>query len=292
MPDAFTRYRKRQSRKPSRMRSQTQVLLVCAAGGMVVVVGLVIVLLAGDRGAAPHGKSSVARRSKPVHEPHARRRSPSWRLGSPVPGGPRTLADLLEQPDQPARENGTVTGRLQAARLAMSRRDLPTARQCVVLAVELARSPTEEAEARRAQNLFACLDAFWRAVWDEAKTVGGGRETRISDKVVMIVEAEEGFLVIRVAGKSYMYTIESMPRALAVGLVEQRMRKTGGNADLPIGAFLAVDAQGDRQEARRRWQQAGKRGEALMGELSLAPPIQAAEAPGPQPRPAPAKASE
>jgi hypothetical protein len=30
----------------------------------------------------------------------------------------------------------------------------------------------------------------------------------------------------------------------------------------------------------------------LMGELSLAPPIQAAEAPGPQPRPAPAKASE
>ena len=179
----------------------------------------------------------------------------------------------MEQPDDAPIENDTVTAHLDTTRRAMAQRDLKVARLHTELAAELARSPTERGEVRRVQRLLGSLESFWGSVQEELRRLRSGQELSFEGTRIMVVNSSDGVLMVRASGKLRLYTVADMPRALAVTLAERGLPGGGPPASLHVGSFLAVDAQGDRRQARRRWQAAGDPGEALMPELELAPPV-------------------
>jgi len=191
---------------------------------------------------------------------------------APRPRGPQTLADLMALADDAPADQGTVTGLLDAARLAMSGRDLLTAEEHVRAAAAAARSPTECESARRIETLYRALAAFWRAVHDEAARLEGGEELPVGDAVVMIVEAGGGELVVRALGENYRYAVEDLPRRLALALALRRLPRGDPATHLAVGAFLAVDARGDVKQAAEHLRLAGADGHAVLAELTLAPP--------------------
>ncbi len=280
MPDALDRYRRRGKSSAGRAASQTKVLMILVVAGLVVAVGLAAALLSGN-GASPQrpSKSPAERSSRQTSSKSgSQRRKPGWRGGTAIPRGPRTLADLVQQdaasPEtgQGPIDNGTLTVRLELARLAMSRRDLEAAREQVRSADEMAASPTEQKETRRVQALLESLDSFWQAVRFESSRLRPGEQLAVRGKAAEVVRYGDAELTISVAGKSYVYTLEDMPPSLAVFLAERGLPGGDPRTNLHVGSFHAVDVKGDRVEARRRWQQAGEPGKALMPELEMAPP--------------------
>ena len=205
------------------------------------------------------------------------RRSPSseprvpWR-----PRGPETMADLMGTGDDTAIDVRTVTGRLAAARRAMWSRDLAAARGHVEAAVEAARTPTERTEVERVRKLLESLEAFWDAVHKALGQLESGGKLRVGDSTVIVVEARGEQLTVRAAGRSSTYRIAELPKELAVALAQQVLPKGQPTTDLHVGSFLSIDVDGDRHEARTRWDGAGADGKALLLELALALPVRVA----------------
>ena len=199
------------------------------------------------------------------------KRSPSsaprmtWR-----PRGPETMADLMSTGDDTAIDVRTVTGRLAAARRAMWSRDLAAARGHVEAAVEAARTPTERTEVERVRKLLESLEAFWDAVHKALGQLESGGKLRVGASMVTVAEARREQLTVRAAGRSSTYGIAELPQELAVALAQQVLPKGQPTTDLHVGSFLAVDVDGDRHEARTRWDRAGADGKALLLELALA----------------------
>jgi hypothetical protein len=184
------------------------------------------------------------------------------------------MADLMEQADNAPPDTRTTTGLLKAARLAMADRQLETARHHVEAAAAGARSPTERAEVQRVRKLLEALEAFWKAVGEQAGGLEAAEEVVVGRTRALVVEADRSRLVMKVSGKLRIYNVPNdLPGPLAVALAERHLGSRSPMANLRIGAFLAVDAKGDRQEARRRWDSAGAEGKALLPEIELAGPV-------------------
>jgi len=264
----------RYSVRPSSPRQSPTPWLV--AGGGVGVILLFLLIAAINSGKGPvtgkprtHPSTQVTKRSRPKQSSNrVRRRSPrgSWRGGTPPPSGPRTFEDLLADTGG-APENNTVTGQLTAARRAMSERELDKAHARLHAALDLARSPYELAEARRVEKLLSSLEKFWRAVHEEANTLRSAQELQVGDEYIILSEARDGVLTFRYAGRFVQYRPLEMPAKLAIALAERRLKPDRPESHLHVGSFLAIDARGDRQEARRRWEQAGEAGAELLPEL-------------------------
>jgi len=199
------------------------------------------------------------------------------------PRGPETMADLMQASDDTTIDANTITGKMAAARRAMWSRDLDTAGKHVEAAHPMARTPTERDEVGRVSALLDSLSAFWLAVGEAASRLEGADELDLDGTIVLVVEASPEELTVRVAGRNLTYAVGDLPGPLAVALAERRLPRGRATTDLSIGAFLAVDARGDRVSARTRWEQAGPGGKALLAELTLAPPLRAHEAAGSPP---------
>ncbi|NQT17790.1 MAG: hypothetical protein HQ582_33860 [Planctomycetes bacterium] len=196
------------------------------------------------------------------------------------PRGPSTLADLMQPDDGSTIDVNTVTGKMAAARRAMWSRDLDAAGKHVEAAGQIARTPTERDEVQRVSRLLDSLSAFWTAVRETASRLEGVDELDIGGTIALVVEASPQELTVRAAGRNLTYAVDELPGSLAVALAERRLPRGRATTDLSIGAFLAVDAGGDRGEARTRWEQAGADGKALLVELTLAPPVRSPESAG------------
>jgi len=229
----------------------------------------------GRRQAPPPSSSSRPTLAASADQRGRRRPSPE-RAGAPRPRGPQTMADLMREADDTAIDPDTVTGKLAAARRAMWSRDLDAARRHVEEAIEAARTSTERTEVERVHKLLKSLEAFWTAVRQAAGRLESGRELRVGETMVMVVEADGGSLTIRAAGQNRTYRVEDLPPGLAITLARQALPKGQSATDLHLGSFLAIDARGDRHDARAHWDRAGPDGKALLIELTLAPAVQAA----------------
>jgi len=159
-------------------------------------------------------------------------------------------------------------------------RDLDAAGKHVEAAGQIARTPTERDEVQRVSRLLDSLSAFWTAVRETASRLEGVDELDIGGTIALVVEASPQELTVRAAGRNLTYAVDELPGSLAVALAERRLPRGRATTDLSIGAFLAVDAGGDRGEARTRWEQAGADGKALLVELTLAPPVRSPESAG------------
>ncbi|MHC4401782.1 MAG: hypothetical protein ACYTG0_19090 [Planctomycetota bacterium] len=182
-------------------------------------------------------------------------------------------------PVDPPSETSKVPETLAAARRAMWSRDLSTARRHVEAAMAAAQSPAERSEAERVERMLQALDLFWHKVREGAAGLVSTQELWINDTPIIVVEAGDGRLTVRVNGMNYTYAVGDVPQKLAVALAELRLAENDPTTDLAVGAFLAIDHRGDRQAARTRWLRAGPEGAAFVPEIDLAPPL-ADSAPG------------
>jgi len=276
----------RPSRTPQRasngrMSKQAQMAIVCGAAGGVLVALLLVLGLVQSR-SGPDSSDSQAADSSGVSGAHAAARSsnktgsrssarrPSWRTGTPLPSGPRTLADLLTAPQEPLGEPGSGNVLLAAARQAMAGRNLDAARHHAEAAAEKAQTDEQKAEAQRVLRLLGHLEQFWKAVRAEAGTIQSGQELAVGEKRLIILEASTRGLAFRHEGKFYSMQIDELPVPIAVALAQRRLGTDSPVAHLCVGAFLAVDPKGDRHKAREHWQQAGTTGRLLLPEIEAA----------------------
>jgi hypothetical protein len=274
LPDPLSRTRR--TRPPARRKGPPLAFIwlgVAAAG----VLMLIIVLAAGEGESAPQKRARKPARKAPS-KPVAASQLPRPSL-SPMPTGPRTLADLMGAPDDGPPDSVTVTSHLAAARSAMAARDVAGMRREVEAARRLAQSPTELGECERVDLLAKSLTAFWKGVETECGRLRSGQELAIGKERMMVVEARADLLTVREAGKIRLYMREDMPAPLAVALAERGLKNSDPNIDLHVGTFHAVDRLGDRSTARRQWTKAGELGQKLLPELDMPTDMPAERAP-------------
>lgn len=194
--------------------------------------------------------------------------SPSLRLSrAPMPNGPTSLADLLEKADDSPANLGTVTGDLAAARQAMAHRDLEAAQKHIEAARRAAHAPREKDEVERLQKMLYTLQAFWKAVHEMFGHLRTLEELKIDGQIILVAEADKDQIILRSAGRNQIYGKENLPGKLAIYLAERGLAAGEKTRQLCFGTFHALDAQGNRQEARRCFQQAGAEGQAFMAEI-------------------------
>ena len=115
------------------------------------------------------------------------------------------------------------------------------------------------------QLLTTCVDRFWQAVDAELKRLVPGDELDLAGTKVAVVESNPKSLTLHLVGKSEKHSRAALPGPWALAVAEHRFDNSSANK-LFLGAFLAVDLQGDRQRARQIWQKA-QPDEPTAGEL-------------------------
>jgi hypothetical protein len=276
-------------------------LIICgASGALALALGLALWLGPGNEPArAPLSQANGAAGQQEAPAPRPERKASENGQGNrgsgdqqpsprpaPRPRGAETMADLVGVRDHTPAHVSTVTGKLTAARRAMWSRDLAAAHQHVDAADRQAQTPTERDETQRLGELLDALEAFWTAVRHGAERLEAADELHLGDRPVLVVEADAERLIIRDAGQNFTYPMQDLPSEVALALATRTTPQGHPTTNLWVGAFLAVDKRGDRQEARTRWQQAGEEGNALLPELALAPPPEPPQAEPKAPSPA------
>ena len=173
----------------------------------------------------------------------------------------------MDQADAPP--DGTVFELLKAAQLALSGRDMATAGGHIATAAKLAKTPAEREFVGRVQTLYESVDVFWKSVHQAAGQLRNGEQLPTGDTTVMIVDVNDEGLLVRASGENRRYAVRDLPVHIAVALAERRLIRDQLRAHLCVGAFLAVDAQGDRRQAFEDLQKAGPQGQDLIAVLEL-----------------------
>lgn len=161
-----------------------------------------------------------------------------------------------------------VLDALRVARKALAERDLERADQQIDLAIVSAGDMSPELAARieREQALAAAVRAFWEAVGQSMSQLEGAEELKVADSIAIVVEVDGEIIIIREGGRNQRYSIRRtrnarpLPARLAQALAERWLKADDPSRTLVIGAFLAVDPQGDLAKARDYVQEAEQKG--------------------------------
>lgn len=165
-------------------------------------------------------------------------------------------------------------------RSAMAGRDYPAAQAAIAQAEKLKGDPAFDAELARVVELEGYVERFWQAVGKGAKSLEGALELKIGEKIVSVVEFANGTLVLHVDGQNRRYSQKDMPAKVALTLAQQVLPPDRPVNRVFFGAFLAMDAKGDRNLARQEWDAAARGGvdvKPLLPELDTeapAPPVE------------------
>ncbi len=129
-----------------------------------------------------------------------------------------------------------------------------------------------QAEVQRLELLTKYVKGFWEAVDRGAAAALNAGELMVDGVPVAVVDYDRRLFVIRAAGQNKRYTVNDLPAKLALVLAQLEMKKESANNKVYFGAFLALDAKGDRRLARAAWEEAGRGGvdvAALLPELEI-----------------------
>ena len=175
-------------------------------------------------------------------------------------------------PADPQKEAAYRRG-VAATRLAMSKRDPIGAKLQLKAVAALAQTPEEEAEVARLDTLIDNLREFWKTMAQVTSGFQPAQEFTVNGAPVIVVEAGATRVTLRYDGRNQTFAIKSLPRPLVDVFVQASFADNAANKVL-YGTFLASDPQGDRQLARKVWQQAiaaGQEIKDLLAELDAAP---------------------
>ena len=176
---------------------------------------------------------------------------------------------------------------LAAIRAALAGRSLADANTSVERAVALKGEVEYDTELLRLEMLAKYVVAFWEAVDKGAMKSLNAGELMVGKKLCSVVDYDRRLFVIRSEGENKRYTLETIPAQLALVLSQLHLPADIAANKVYFGAFLAMDAKGDRQIAQQYWQEAARGGaevQSLLPELQLA--LAAAAIPLPEVSPA------
>ena len=156
-------------------------------------------------------------------------------------------------------------GQIAAAWQALAHRDVAAAKTAIATAGKLAAGADQKKEAAQMLYLAGSIEQFWRDVDAELKRLQPGDELELRGTKVGVVESKADSLTLHIEGKNQKKSRAALPGRWALALAEHRFDNSPANKR-KLGAFLAVDPQGDRQQARKVWKEA-QRGEPAAGEL-------------------------
>jgi hypothetical protein len=167
---------------------------------------------------------------------------------------------------------------LRELRAAMGARDLAAIKAKFEAASKLKGGDVAyETELNRLELLGNYVTQFWQAVDRAGRTMQAGepRELKIGDTIGIFVEYENKTLIIKVAGQLRTYPLQTMPAKVALMVAQQELDPKNAKNKIFFGAFLLMDAKGDRKLAKQMWDEAA-RGKAdvkfLLPELDVEQP--------------------
>ena len=142
--------------------------------------------------------------------------------------------------------------------------------------------PAYDAELARLEDLTAYSLALWVHVESVLQKIFDITELKVGETLTAPVDYQGGTLTIRVAGQNREYTRQTMPARLVLALAQQKMLPDNPANKVHFGAFLALDAKGDKKLARQLWNEAAQTGidlARLLPELDVPPIPVPAQAP-------------
>jgi len=164
-------------------------------------------------------------------------------------------------------EKAAVDRSLAASRSAMAERNFARVDEQLNLAMLEASSSESLVAIDRMRALDEAYREFWHAVRESCKGLKAVDELEIDGKKMIVIDADAEHLSVRADGQIRDYKIEKLPSAMALSLAEQWLNPNDPNSKVVVGAFLAVDPKGDRQQARQLWQAAAGRGSSIAKTL-------------------------
>ena len=122
-------------------------------------------------------------------------------------------------------------------------------------AKQFAQSGEDDMEIARMESLATYVAGFWNGVRESMKGLQVTDELQFNGTVAAVVDSDANGITLHTPGKNHEFTIRNMPASLAMTLAQRWFDQSAANK-LCLGAFQAVDPQGDKGEARRFWESA------------------------------------
>jgi hypothetical protein len=170
-------------------------------------------------------------------------------------------------PAQSPEQKAAFEKAIQNSRAAMGARKLPLARQELQTAKANVGSAEQDTRLSRHEELLGYVEGFWKAVLESMKGLQATDTLPMDNTEIAIVGVDGEELTIRAAGRNLSYTLETIPSGLALALAKRWFKAGEPANNIYLGAFHAVDPQGNLNEARRSWEAATRGGasaESLM----------------------------
>jgi hypothetical protein len=180
---------------------------------------------------------------------------------------PQVAAMSISIKPRSPEEKAAVGRSLAATRSALAERNFPKVEEQLNLAMLEASSSESLAAIGRMRSLEDAYKEFWHAVRQSCKGLKSVDEVEVDGKKMIVIDADAEHLSVRVDGQSRDYKIEKLPTNMALSLAEQWLHPNNPSSKVVLGAFLAVDPKGDRQEARELWQEAVRQGSEVAKTL-------------------------
>ena len=145
------------------------------------------------------------------------------------------------------------------ARGAMAERELDAAKGHLKAGAAAAHTQQEQDEVARLESLLDYLRQFWDLLGKGAAKLDAAEELVVGKNRVSFVEVGAGQIILKIDGQMRRYTPKTVPTPLVMALAEKSFAKDNVSK-VVVGAFLAMDAKGDRKVARRLWNDASRGG--------------------------------
>ena len=153
---------------------------------------------------------------------------------------------------------------------ALAERNLEQAEKDLKRARTLAASPEEKDTVARWESLHSDVTQFWGSVRAGLIQLAALDELKIGSTIFIVVESSPEKLTIRLLGRNRSYkVIEELPVGVARLLAEKIQDPNSADYKVQLGSFLAIDAKGDRDEARALLEEVASSGTDSQGLLLL-----------------------
>jgi len=176
---------------------------------------------------------------------------------------PNAAAPPNVTPEPPAaspEETAAIRKLLAAARSSLGERDFSGAEDELAQATLEATSPKLLDEVARFELLAGYYNDFWNAVRQHLGQLNAAETINVNGEELSIVEASPDKIIFRAAGKRHEYELGKLPGKLAFWLAKSWLDEGEPPSLVVLGAYHALDAKGDRQQARELFEQAGAKG--------------------------------
>ena len=158
---------------------------------------------------------------------------------------------------------------MSLARQAIGKRDFAGANRHLKTAEANLQDAADEAELGRLELLLGNLEEFWRGMRRIVAGLVPAQEIMLGETPIIVVQVDANQLTVRSEGRNQSYRIFDLPRPIVEALAQSGFVKHP-STNVLLGAYMAMDPNGDRKRARQLWEQAARQGEDvrdLMAEI-------------------------